>query len=86
MRYGRYPPLALSPQQQRHKTLEILRALVFAHSAQQPLLFILADLHWTDPSTLEWLELLIAQVPTAAILTLLTCRQELDSRWRLAPR
>ena len=77
----RYPSLALSPQQQRRKTLEALRALVFAQAAQQPLLFILEDLHWTDPSTLEWLELLIAQVPSAAILTLLTCRREFQPPW-----
>jgi hypothetical protein len=50
---GHYPPLALSPQQQRRKTLEALHALVFAQAAQQPLLFILEDLHWTDMDTSE---------------------------------
>jgi hypothetical protein len=73
---GRYPPLTVSPQQQRQKTLEALLALVLAQAAQQPVLFILEDLHWTDPSTLEWLTLLIAQVPTVSLLTLLTCRPE----------
>jgi predicted ATPase len=78
---GRYPPLAGSPQQQRQKTLEALLALLLAQAAQQPVLFILEDLHWTDPSTLEWLTLLLAQVPTVSLLTLLTCRPEFQPPW-----
>jgi predicted ATPase len=39
-------------------------------------LFIVEDLHWIDPSTLELLTLLMAQEPTARILTVLTCRPE----------
>jgi class 3 adenylate cyclase len=78
---GRYPPLTMSPQQQRQKTLEALLAFVLAQAAQQPVLFILEDLHWTDPSTLEWLTLLIAQVPTIPLLTLLTCRPEFHPPW-----
>ena len=70
----RYPPLVLSPQRQRQKTLESLVALMLELAEQQPVLFILEDLHWTDPTTLEFLGLLVEQVPTTAIATLLTCR------------
>jgi class 3 adenylate cyclase/DNA-binding winged helix-turn-helix (wHTH) protein/predicted ATPase len=79
----RYPPLTLLPQRQRQKTLEALVAMVLEHTEHQPVLFILEDLHWTDPSTLEWLDLLIAQTPTAALLTLLTCRPEFAPPWGL---
>jgi tetratricopeptide (TPR) repeat protein len=78
---GAYPPLTGSPQQQRQQTLEVLRDLVLAQAARQPVLFMLEDLHWTDPSTLEWLTLLLAQVPTVPILTLLTCRPEFQIPW-----
>ena len=78
---GRYPSLPLSPEQHRHKTLEALLALVLAQAAQQPVLFILEDLHWTDPSTLAWLTLLIEQSPTASLLILLTCRPEFQTPW-----
>jgi class 3 adenylate cyclase len=78
---GRYTALQLTPQQQRQKTLELLRAMVLTLAEQQPVLCIVEDLHWTDPSTLEWLGMLIEQVPTAALMLLLTCRPEFVSPW-----
>ena len=47
----------------------------------QPVLFILEDLHWTDPTTLELLNLLIDQTPTASLLVLLTCRPHFQPAW-----
>jgi class 3 adenylate cyclase len=77
----RYPPLTLSPQRQRHKTLESIVAMLLELAEQQPVLFILEDLHWTDPTTLEFLSLLVEQVPTTAIATLLTCRPHFQPSW-----
>src|SRR5262249_24187742 len=76
-----YPPLNLSPQRQRQKTLEIIVTILLELAEHQPVLFILEDLHWTDPSTLEWLYLLIDQTPTAAMLVLLTCRPHFQPAW-----
>jgi class 3 adenylate cyclase len=80
----RYPPLTLTPQRQRQKTLEAVLAVWRALAAQQPVLVIMEDLHWVDPSTLELLNLLIDQTPTARILTLLVFRPEFRPAW--APR
>jgi predicted ATPase len=76
-----YPPLALSPQQQRRKTLEALRTWLLAEAARQPVLFIVEDLHWSDPSTLEFLTLLLDQGPIARLFMLLTCRPEFKAPW-----
>lgn len=76
-----YPPLNLTPQRQKQKTFEAMVALLLALAAEQPMLFIVEDLHWIDPSTLEFLTLLIDQVPTARLLTLLTCRLEFHVPW-----
>jgi hypothetical protein len=76
---NRYPLLNLSPQRQRQKTLETLIAILLELAEHQPMLFILEDLHWIDPTTLEWLNLLIDQTPTASLLVLLTCRRGLCS-------
>ena len=78
---SRYAPLNLSPQRQRQKTLETLVALLLELAERQPVLFIIEDLHWTDPTTLEFLGLLVEQVPTAAIYTLLTCRPHFQPSW-----
>jgi class 3 adenylate cyclase/predicted ATPase len=77
----RYPPLTLSPQRQRQKTLESLVAMLLERAEREPVLFILEDLHWTDPTTLEFLSLLVEQVPTAALYMLLTCRPEFQPAW-----
>ena len=77
-----YPPLYLSPQRQRQKTLEGLVSLLLAAAEQQPLLFILEDLHWTDPTTLEFISLLIEQAPTATLAVLLTYRPHFQPAWR----
>src|SRR5262249_37927324 len=45
--------------------------------------FVMEDLHWTDPSTLELLGLLIDQTPTARIFVLLTFRPEFRPPWAL---
>jgi class 3 adenylate cyclase/tetratricopeptide (TPR) repeat protein len=77
-----YPPLNLPPQRQRQKTLEILVAILLELAEHQPVLFILEDLHWTDPSTLELLNLVLDQTPTASMLVLLTCRPYFQPSWR----
>src|SRR5712691_2343910 len=79
---NRYSLLNLSPQRQRQKTLEIIIAILLELAEYQPVLFILEDLHWTDPSTLELLNLVIDQTPTASLLVLLTCRPTFQPSWR----
>jgi predicted ATPase len=78
---ARYAPLQLSPQRQRQKTLEALLAWLLAEAERQPTLAVWEDLHWADPSSLEFLGLLIDQTPTARLLTLLTCRPEFRPPW-----
>ncbi|HSX81472.1 MAG TPA: hypothetical protein VLQ80_23260, partial [Candidatus Saccharimonadia bacterium] len=76
-----YPPLNLSPQRQRQKTLETIVALLLEQAEQHPVLFIIEDLHWTDPTTLELLNLVIEQIPTTSILAVLTCRPYFQPAW-----
>src|SRR5207253_4126109 len=78
---NRYPPLNLSPQRQRQKTLETIVAILLELAEHQPVLFIVEDLHWTDPSTLELLNLVLDQTPTASMLVLLTCRPTFQPSW-----
>jgi predicted ATPase len=78
---NRYPLRNLSPQRQRQKTLETIVAILLELAEHQPVLFIVEDLHWTDASTLELLNLVLDQTPTASILVLLTCRPTFQPSW-----
>jgi predicted ATPase len=68
------PPLTVSPQKQKEQTLAALVAWLIEETEQQPVYNSWEDLHWADPSTLEVLGLLLNQVPTTCLLTLLTFR------------
>jgi class 3 adenylate cyclase/tetratricopeptide (TPR) repeat protein len=77
----RYPPRTLPPEQQRQRTFAAVLTLVGALAAQQPVLLIVEDLHWVDPSTLELLTLLLDQAPTLRLYLVLTCRPTLQPPW-----
>ena len=95
---GRYPPLSLTPQKRKEKTLRALLAQVEGLAARQPVLMVLADLHWSDPTTRDLLDLLIDRFPALRVLLVLTFRPEFTPTWigrphvtllslsRLAPR
>jgi TOMM system kinase/cyclase fusion protein len=76
-----FAPLTFSPEQQKQQTLHALLTILLRIAAQQPVLFVMEDLHWVDPSTLELLTLLVDQGPTARILALLTYRPDFSPPW-----
>jgi TOMM system kinase/cyclase fusion protein len=79
----RYGTLALTPERQKQKMLAAMVQIVLSRAAEQPVLFVVEDLHWADPSTLEFIQLLIEGCPAAAILVLLTCRPEFVPSWAM---
>ena len=74
----------ITPQRQRARTLELIAALLVQRAAQAPVLLIVEDLHWVDPSTTEGLERVLDHAAGARIVSLLTRRPApagpLDSR------
>jgi class 3 adenylate cyclase/tetratricopeptide (TPR) repeat protein len=74
--------LELPPAKLREQTLELLADWFSACSQQRPLLFIVEDLHWIDPTTLEFLELHVDHGLHSRILTLLTFRPEFETPWK----
>jgi class 3 adenylate cyclase len=77
----RYPPLNLTPQKTKEKTLHAQLAQVEGLAAQQPVLMVWEDVHWTDPTTRESLDLLIDRVPTLHVLVIITFRPEFAPPW-----
>jgi class 3 adenylate cyclase/predicted ATPase/DNA-binding XRE family transcriptional regulator len=77
----RYPPLGVSADKQKQLTLECCLHLVLTLAERQPVHLVVEGLHWADPSTLELLDLLIEQVPTAPVLCIFTFRPEFRPPW-----
>src|SRR5207247_10547641 len=65
-----YAPLHVPPAQQKQQTLQALLTIFLRIAAQQPALFVMEDLHWVDPTTLELLGRRVDQGPTARLLPL----------------
>ena len=62
--------------QRRQQTLEVLVQVLLKMSEQKPILFVVEDLHWIDPSSIEFLTLLIARIENARIFTVLSRRSD----------
>ncbi len=77
----RYPPPTWTPSQQRHKTLQALVSILTQLSRRRPVVFILEGLHHVDPSTLDFLSLLIDATPVNRLLIVLTYRPEFSPPW-----
>jgi predicted ATPase len=81
----RYPPLNLTPQKRKEKTLLAQLAQVEGLAAQQPVLMVCEDVQWSDATTRESLDLLIDRVPTLRILVIITFRPEFSPPWAGRP-
>jgi class 3 adenylate cyclase/predicted ATPase len=77
----RYPALSFTPQKRKEKTLQALVAQADGLAVQQPVLMIFEDVHWSDPTTRELLDLLIERVPAVRLLVVITFRPEFSPPW-----
>ena len=66
--------LSMDAQQRRFKLFEALRALILRWSETRPLVLVVEDLHWSDPTTEETLRYLADSVATARVVLLMTYR------------
>ena len=77
----KYPPLVYAPDQRRRRLLATLTAWVLNAARVQPLLMVMEDLHWIDPSTLELAQKLVEQAATTPLMLVYTARPEFRSPW-----
>jgi len=74
----RYAPLGLSAQRQKEKTLDVLINQVEELARIKPVLMVVEDVHWTDPTSQELVDALVPRLPAQAIMLVLTYRSELQ--------
>jgi class 3 adenylate cyclase len=77
----RYPTLDLTPQKRKEKTLEALLAQVEALAERQPVLLVVEDAHWADPTSLELFELIVGRASSLPLLAIVTFRPEFVPPW-----
>jgi len=82
----RYPPLDLTPQKRKEKTLRALLAQLEGMAAREPALVVFEDAHWADPTSLELLDLIVERVPGVPVLLIITFRPEFAPPWIGGPQ
>ena len=82
---NRYPPLTLSPAQQRRQTLSALLDQMEGLAKQKPVLILFEDAQWADATSLEVLDLVIERARRLPVLFLITFRPEFEAPWKGLP-
>lgn len=72
----------MSPQKQKQRTQETFLAWLLEEAERCPVFCIWEDVHWADPSTLEFLGLFLERSASAKMLALLSFRPEFTPRWQ----
>jgi class 3 adenylate cyclase/predicted ATPase len=81
---GHHPLTNLSPQRKKERTLEVLiRGL--ESLARQPVVMIVEDAHWIDPTSRELLDLTIERIRSLPVLLIITFRPEFQASWTTEP-
>jgi predicted ATPase len=76
-----FPPITVSPQRQKENTQAALVSWLIEDAEQRTVYNTWEDIHWADPSTLDVLNLVVDQAPTASLYVLLTFRPEFIPPW-----
>ena len=77
----RYPALDLTSQKRKEKALRALVAQVEGLAARQPVLLVVEDAHWADPTSLELFELIVERASSMPLLAIITFRPEFVPPW-----
>src|SRR5207244_1489895 len=77
----RYPPLALSPAQQRRRTLAALLDQFEGLARRQPILLSFEDVQWADATSLELLDRTVERMRQLPVVALFTFRPEFEPPW-----
>ncbi len=71
----------LSPLDARAARMLILESLLVTDSSNHPLLLVVEDLHWADPTTLELLGRLVDRIPALPVMAVFTSRPDFSPPW-----
>ncbi len=75
----------LGSEELRRRQMEAIVAWILGAARPQPMVLVIEDLHWTDPSTLEVLDRLVERAAEARLLVIATARPEYSNSWQEGP-
>jgi class 3 adenylate cyclase len=78
---GRYPALEMTPSEQKERTIATLIALFEGLTEDAPVLALLEDAHWIDPTSLDVFSRLVERLPSQRALLVVTFRPEFAPPW-----
>jgi predicted ATPase len=82
---GKYPPIELAPRRQKERTLQALADQLAQVATCKPVLLVFEDAQWIDPTSLEFLGLLIDRLASLPVLVVVTFRPEFKAPWAARP-
>lgn len=82
---ARYPPLQLTPKQIKDKTFQTLALRLEEMCEQKPILLVVEDAQWIDPTSLELIEQTIDRVKSLSALAIIVFRPEFVVPWIAQP-
>jgi predicted ATPase/class 3 adenylate cyclase len=77
----RYPEQHLAPQRRKDLTIEALIRQLLGLARARPVLCVIEDVHWADPTTIELISRSIELIKSAPILMVVTFRPEFAPPW-----
>ena len=77
----RYPTIDATPQQLKEQTLTALNDQLLGLASKNPVVFLIEDTHWCDPTTLELIGDAITRIIDARVLLVITYRPEFEAPW-----
>jgi class 3 adenylate cyclase len=80
---ARYQGVTFTPEEKRRRLLAVLTGWTLGAVRLQPMVMVVEDLHWLDPSSLELQQLLAEQGAIAPLMLLYTARPEFRQPWPL---
>ncbi|MGI9436020.1 MAG: adenylate/guanylate cyclase domain-containing protein [Geminicoccaceae bacterium] len=78
---ARYGDFALTPQQLRSRIIEVLIEQMLDQSRRQPVLCVIEDVHWSDPSIGELIGEVMPRIADQPIYVLITYRPDFTPPW-----
>ncbi len=79
------PHLRLTPERRKEELLEALSLLLLRSAEARPVVWVVEDLHWADPSTLQFVGWLLERVEHSRVLGVFSARPEFRPPWTHHP-